>query len=294
MTIFLKTNVDGFDSEGIGSVVQWNLLLFCIAKDLGVNITVSPFKNIAHYNYNDYSSEDWSKSFTDFFRFPYLNEFDLKLNFDGEYQDLCNFIKKNSDSKKNISVNIPTNFIVKYGQKNLLTYFQKKYLKEIKKNFQIDKNYFKENCINISLHIRSSNLNDVDFCLSRETFGKHINSLKYKNLIFQLKTKHKNDEVCLHIHSQGKSVDFEDIVEMKTKKFQIESHLNDHPTMDIYHMSNADYLIMANSSYSWICHLLNFNPTYVRDNFWHSMYPNHIRLDSDYKIITPYDGICSN
>lgn len=284
MSIFLETNTDGFDREGIGSVVQWNLLLFCIAKDLGVEVSIPSFKNIAHYNYTKYSSEEWSKSFTEFFKFPYQSQFDLELEFDGQYKDLQDFVEENLGTEKNILVNVPKDFIVEHGQKNLLTYFQKEYLKEIKSNLKTNINYFQKKCINISLHIRSNNPNDVDFQSSREAFLRHIDSTKFKNLIGELKTKHKDKNVCLHIHSQGDIENFSDIIELSTKKFKIECHLNDHPTVDIHHMSNADYLVMANSSYSWICHLLNFNPTYIRDNFWHSVYPNAIFLDSDYKI----------
>ena len=37
MSIFLKTNVDGFGKEGIGSIAQWNLVLYGICKKLEVD-----------------------------------------------------------------------------------------------------------------------------------------------------------------------------------------------------------------------------------------------------------------
>jgi hypothetical protein len=284
MAIFLETNTNGFNKEGIGSVVQWNLLLFCMAKDLGVEISVLPFKNIAHYNYTNYTSKEWSESFTNFFKFPYTSEFDVELEFDGEYKDLEDFIDENLHTEKNISISIPKKFIVEHGQKNISKYFQKKYLTEIKQNIAVDKNYFQKNHLNICLHIRSNNPNDVDFDICREAFLRHIDDSKFKNIITELKDKHQDNKVCLHIHSQGDIENFNNILNLSTKNFKIKCHLNEHPTVDIYHMSNADFLIMANSSYSWICHLLNYNPTYVRDNFWHSVYPNAIFLNSDYKI----------
>jgi hypothetical protein len=51
-------------------------------------------------------------------------------------------------------------------------------------------------------------------------------------------------------------------------------------------MSCADLLIMANSSFSWVSHLMNYNVTLVRDNFWHSTYPNILKLDENYSFIT--------
>jgi hypothetical protein len=281
MTVFLRTNIDGEDAEGIGSICQWNLLLYCIAKYLGVGVSIPPFKNIAHYDYTEYSSEKWSKSFTDFFNFPYVENFDEEINFSGSYNDLEKLVKNNT---KNILINIPKMFIAEHGQNNLSLFFENRYLEDIKNNLKSNENYFLKNHINISLHIRSNNPNDVDFHPSREAFLNHIDSSKFLTLIKELQNKHINDQVCLHIHSQGTNENFYDIMNKSTENFKIICHLNDHPTTDIYHMSNADYLIMANSSYSWICHLLNYNQTYVRDNFWHSVYPNAIFLDSEYII----------
>jgi len=282
--IYLTTNTDGWDTEGIGSICQWNLLLFCISRDLEVNPSIPPYKNIAHYDYTSYSSEEWSESFTKFFNFPYETEFDVEYDFNGSYEDLKVFVEENKNKEEKILINVPKMFIVDHGQSNINRFFEKQYLKEIRDGLKVDGTYFEDGVVNISLHIRSNNANDVDFSNSREAFGRHIDSTKFKTLIGELIEKHKDEQVHLHIHSQGQIENFYDIMELSTESFKITCHLNDHPTKDIYHMSHADYLIMANSSYSWICHLLSGNPTYVRDNFWHSVYPNAVFLDSNYQI----------
>ena len=284
MSVYLTTNTDGWDTEGIGCICQWNLLLFCISKDLGVNLSIPPYKNIAHYNYTSYSSEEWSGSFTKFFNFPHETNFDVEYEFNGSYEDLKVFVEDNKNKEEKILVNVPKMFIVDHGQSNINRFFEKQYLKEIRDGLQVDDTYFKDGVVNISLHIRSNNANDTDFSNFREAFGRHIDSTKFKTLIGELIEKHKDEQVHLHIHSQGQIENFYDIMELSTESFKITCHLNDHPTKDIYHMSHADYLIMANSSYSWICHLLSGNPTYVRDNFWHSVYPNAVFLDSNYQI----------
>lgn len=284
MSIYLTTNTDGWDTEGIGCICQWNLLLFCISKDLRVNLTIPPYKNIAHYNYTSYSSEEWSGSFTKFFNFPHETNFDVECDFNGSYEDLKVFVEENKNKEEKILIDVPKMFIVDHGQSNINRFFEKQYLKEIRDGLKVDDTYFENGVVNISLHIRSNNANDVDFSNSREAFGRHIDSTKFKTLIGELIEKHKDEQVHLHIHSQGQIENFYDIMELYTESFKITCHLNDHPTKDIYHMSHADYLIMANSSYSWICHLLSGNPTYVRDNFWHSVYPNSVFLDSNYQI----------
>lgn len=284
MSVYLTTNTDGWDTEGIGCICQWNLLLFCISKDLGVNLSIPPYKNIAHYNYTSYSSEEWSGSFTKFFNFPHETNFDVEYEFNGSYEDLKVFVEDNKNKEEKILVNVPKMFIVDHGQSNINRFFEKQYLKEIRDGLQVDDTYFEDGVVNISLHIRSNNANDTDFSNFREAFGRHIDSTKFKTLIGELIEKYKDEQVHLHIHSQGQIENFYDIMELSTESFKITCHLNDHPTKDIYHMSRADYLIMANSSYSWICHLLSGNPTYVRDNFWHSVYPNAVFLDSNYQI----------
>ena len=69
MAIFLETNTNGFDAEGIGSVAQWNILLAALAQDLEVEFCADPFSNLNHYQYNGFSSKDWSDLFTKFFNF---------------------------------------------------------------------------------------------------------------------------------------------------------------------------------------------------------------------------------
>lgn len=284
MSIYLTTNTDGWNTEGIGCICQWNLLLFCISKDLEVNLSMPPYKNIAHYDYTSYSSEEWSESFTKFFNFPYESGFDFEYEFNGSYEDLKVFVEENKNKEEKILIDVPKMFIVDHGQSNINRFFEKQYLKEIRDGLKVDDIYFEPGVVNISLHIRSNNANDVDFSNFRESFGRHIDSTKFKTLIGELIEKHKDEQVHLHIHSQGQIENFYDIIELSTERFKITCHLNDHPTKDIHHMSHADYLIMANSSYSWICHLLSDNPTYVRDNFWHSVYPNAVFLDSNYQI----------
>ena len=98
-----------------------------------------------------------------------------------------------------------------------------------------------------------------------------------------LKERLCDKKVCVYIHSQGDENDFTDLLEFSEENFEIILKLNEHPIDDMYHMSNADLLIMSKSSYSWISHLLNFNQTLVRDNFYQPTYPNRVFLDSDYK-----------
>lgn len=295
MSVILTTSSDGFlygsaNVLGLGAVCQQHLLLFCIAKELGVDVSIYPYKNITGYADHDCSSEEWDKSFTEFFKFPFLGEdkFDEELEFDGSYEDLKSGIDSMRDNDKRILVHLEDKLVRDIGQKNLNTFFEKKYLKEIKDNLVVENTYFSKDDINVSFHIRSANSGDIQSEISnssREIGNVSDNFHRYKNIISHIKNTNPEQSVKVHIHSQGNGENFQDFFDLNSEGLEVILHLNDHPINDIYHMSNADHLIMANSSYSWISHLLNFNTSYVRDNFWHTVYPTAIKVDYNYNII---------
>lgn len=282
MSIFLKTNTNGFGKEGIGSVAQWNLVLYGICKHLQVNFFANKFVNISHYQYTNIDKNQWSDDYTNFFNLHKDQNFDIEYDFDGTLLDLQEFIKENKDVEKNICVEVNKKFIVDNGFPLIDEIFYNDYLKEIRDNLNYQKElYFDNKNINISLHLRSLNACDVPTYPSMETYHVYKNSSHIKNIFDILKEKNCNKNV--YIHSQGEEKDFKDLVEFSTDSFQVILKLNEHPIDDIYHMSKSDILIMSKSSYSWICHLLNPNQTIVRDNFYQPTYPNSVLLDSDYK-----------
>ena len=58
-------------------------------------------------------------------------------------------------------------------------------------------------------------------------------------------------------------------------------HIEEYPTISVYHMANADVLVMANSSLSYIAHLYGKCFTIARDSFYHKLYETtSVRADS--------------
>lgn len=284
MSIFLKTNTNGFGKEGIGSVAQWNLLLYGICKKLNVNFFADPFINISHYQYNNVPKEQWSEDFTKFFNLHSVKKFDIEYDFDGQYHDLLNFIDENKKTKKDICIEVDKNFIIQNGFPLIDEMYKNEYLKDIKEGLVYsNKTYFDKDRFNISLHLRTLNSCDVPTYPEMETYLVYKDSSHIKNIFDILKGSLQDKKVSVYIHSQGDESIFEDLVSFSEKDFDVNLKLNEHPIDDIYHMSSSDLLIMSKSSYSWIAHLLNFNQTLVRDNFYQPTYPNRVFLDSDYK-----------
>ena len=286
MSVFLTTNSDGAVATlGIGAVCEWHLILFCLAKHLNVGVSISPYKNIIGYEYSGYSNGEWNKSFTDFFNFPYETNFDKQLEFNGSYEDLQNFIESEKQSNEKTLVHLSCAVVRSMGEPRLHEFYERGYLNEVRDNLVIDKSQFSSSDINVSFHIRTINPGDVPSEIanpSREYCGVRDNFYRYNNIISFIGNKHPNEKIRLHIHSQGNPKEYEDFVNLTSENLEVLLHLNVHPIIDIYQMSVSDYLIMSNSSYSWICHLLNFNTTFVRDNFWHPTYPTALKIDYNY------------
>lgn len=293
MTVYLETNSDGAKSqgylnsgriEGIGAIAQCQLLLYAICKKLGVEYYSSGFKNIGHSSYTSQNIEEWSDSFTEFFNLSTNNKIDYKYSFSEIGTEFFNFVETNKNNFHSILIYLEPESVLQYGQTIIPEIFEKKYLKDLKYNFAHNQN-FDHNVLNVSFHIRNINSEDTSFQSFREYYDTE-SIFKYKNLIEQIHKVSENEKVKLHIHSQGSSKEFEWVLDHQKKNFEIDLHLNDHPIHDIYCMSFADLLVMSNSSFSWIAHLLNYNVTLVRDNFWHSTYPNTLKLDHDYSFNT--------
>lgn len=289
MALFLTTSSDGSTNAlGIGAVSQWHLITYCIAKELGINVSISPYTNVIGYEYSGYSNEEWNNSFTKFFNFDCTSDFDEELLFSGQYEDLLNFVNQERNSSRKILIDIPFTTLRRIGEPRLPIFYENGYLKEVKNNLAIDRKLFATDNLNISFHIRTINPGDVECEIKnpdREYCSVKDNFHRYNNIVTHIRNLHPDEKIRLHIHSQGNVDDYIDFLNLEDHQFETILHLNEHPIMDIYQMSISDYLIMANSSYSWVSHLLNFNKSFVRNNFWHPTYPSTIKLDYNYNPI---------
>lgn len=288
--IYLETNSDGEKSlgcinsgkiEGIGAIAQYQLLLYAICKKFNLGFYNTGFKNVGHSSYRNISIEEWSNSFTKFFNFSTDKIIENRISFLKIDEEFFSFIEENKDSPEDILIYIDSEGVLEYGQSIINEIYEEKYLIDLKNNFIPNTKYFDSESLNISFHIRNINSEDISFYSFREYYDKE-QIFKYSNPIKNIEEICKGHSTVLHIHSQGNQEDFIELLENQKENFKIVLHLNDNPINDIYHMSHADLLIMANSSFSWISHLLNYNVTLVRSNFWQALYPNVIRLGEDY------------
>ena len=281
--------IDGFGTEGIGSMIQYHLLMRFFTDLIDVDFTYPGSTNFSHHSYIDSSEKEYLDSIDSFFNFPNLkNSWDKVYNITDINEELFSLIESNRNSFVKVLINL-SNCHIQLANlcfQNVSELFTKQRIDKIRTNLIFNgKKYFDEN-VNISLHIRTPNPNDLPQEISspnRELYFYEKDFYRYRNLIGYLKEKFKDQQVTLHIHSQGFTTKFQEFLEFKTENFNIQLHIDDHPVSDLYHMSNADLFVMSNSSFSWIPSLLNSNKKIVRDNFTNGPFVhNAIKTNYDY------------
>jgi hypothetical protein len=283
--IYLTTNTDGWvtgSSEGIGSVCQWNLLLNCLCQDLEIEFCADPFTNINHWQYNNMSCEEWSNMFTRFFNFKPRDNKITQVEFNGTIDEL---VRLKESSKEDTVCRVSKQWVVENCLHRMDEFYGKGYFSKIRDNLKYDDPVYFSNSpgTKISVHLRASNSADIPPNVpSMETYGVWIGQGEICNLIENFKKVFYNRRTTLYIHSQGDESNFDEIKSTETDKFKVELKLNRPAAEDLYHMSHADVLVLAKSSYSWMAHLLNPNASIARENYHQPIREEVILIDQHY------------
>lgn len=286
--IYLNTNSNGMNTEGIGAMVQFQLFCYSLSQILKVGYCFSNFSNFTHYQYNNLTQEEFMNDINRFFNFPNnIEEFKfpkIKIN-----DENISFI--NSLIDQNLIVEISPHVLMSLGQKSIDMIENQRYIKNLKKNIFLDDNlkyktYNKEEK-NIAIHIRVFTKTDCDTSLSREYFDISKKEY-YQNVIKTLSKKFKKEKLCIRIYSQGDENNFSFFNSLKNEipeYHKIELHIEEHPLTTLFYMIESDILVMANSSLSYIAHLYRDKETYVKKSFYHTVYNENTFFINDSGII---------
>ena len=281
--------IDGFGTEGIGSMIQYHLLLQFLSDSIGVEFTYPGSTNFSHYSYTGYSEKDYFHSIDSFFNFPNIvKEWDEVITITEISDNFLSLLEKYKQSDQRILINLSNchRQIENICRQNTSTIFTQERIIKIRNNLIFKGEKYFTDGVNVSLHIRTPNPNDIPTEIVsplRELYILEKDFARYKNLVNFLKANLDERTMILHIHSQGFTTDFSEFLELQSDKFEIKLHIDDHPISDIYHMANADLFIMSNSSFSWNSSLLNPNQKIMRDNFTNgSFVHNALRANYDY------------
>jgi hypothetical protein len=272
--IYFTTLYDGNNEHGIGALVQSQVACYIASKIYKVNYYFTGFKNMYHYQYYSIDRDSWDLSINNFFNFPITEKLHLNtIYFNSNDNDLLNIINNNN----NIIINIDSSYLLRFMDIHINQEYTKNICEELrfKINIPEDEIYFKKEETNIAFHIRVYTQTDCCKDPNREYFNDSkiestVNKLKNIDSLIDMPNK------IYHIYSQGNSSDFEFL---KDTNLNIVLHIEEYPTISLYHMINADVLITANSSFSYISHILgNHKLLFVRDTFFHKWKNHSIKI----------------
>lgn len=290
MPIFIKCNTNTNFNDGIGAIAQAQLHTYAFSKINNINFVFDGFKNISHYQHNNFKSEQFNKMWDSFFNFPLstLGDTNYKLI---EIENLDDSLVRSLNSENSYLLYIQPWKTNSYMDKNIKFVEQKNVIRELKKNIYLhdDYKYYTNNKFNVAIHIRSQNTIDTLASQPHREVLLNNSSNEYFNYYINLfdNIKHffpENTEI--HIYSQGQLKQFE---QLKKLNYNINFHLNEQPNITLYHMIHSDLFIAANSSFSYITTLLRDKITICRDNFWHKTYDKTIHTNRNGELLNNFD-----
>jgi hypothetical protein len=233
-------------SDGVGSTIQAYLLCYALAKINNLEFHFSSFGEILNFDKDGKTNKEHTEEWNNFFN---LKDVSKNLN-EGDTLSLVD----STHLIKNLNYNILDHFKpYLLGLRNIIKYEPKNY-------------YFNSDKINIGIHIRQFVENqDNDRNPIRRYFDGSEHKINYyRSLLNSLKII-KNSNI--HIFTTGK----EKILDFLTDQ-NVTVHYNENSFSDMFHLIMSDILVMANSSFSYVAHLLNHGETYVDRSFYHPTY----------------------
>jgi len=244
-------------SEGFGSIFQSELFAYMYAKSKNTPFFRSKFKL-----YNGHV----------------LN----KSNREEDQYDFFNFITSKLDNSKYDLVNIK--FPDSYTYLSSLSVIEIRYLVDfVRAEYnasRLNKTYKIHNEINIAVHLRNISSGDVIFSLDSLPwqFFNHDYGLKNNNPLFYanfyseivnmiIRQIPSDAKVITTIYSIGNYSDFDQIIKKINSPVLLK--LNNHVLDDFIELINSDYLVLAQSSLSYLASFLHTGPKFIREGFRH-------------------------
>lgn len=275
--IYLTTNADGLNTEGIGAMVQYQLFCYSLSRHLGVEYLFEGFRNLNHWQYNGTDQETFVRSVNDFFDLPTTDQTPSQgvqkisiASIDDQIYDLLKF-------EGDLIIDINPSALMNYGQLNIATIEENGWIKSLRPRIGFKTGTYSENTdFCITVHIRKYTQTDCDPSPVRDLYDDSKREY-YVNLIKSLNNKFSDRNPKVKIFSQGSISDFEFLNHFEN----VELHIEEHPLASLYSMINSDVFVMSNSSLSYIASLFRDSITFKKINFYHVTYDLNIYIVSE-------------
>jgi len=232
----MYTHIQVYD--GFGAQYQKIIQTYIYCKMNNMNYVYRPFTKIEHNYENDIN---------------YNEKLELLIN-------LRENIENDYELKaKELDYGL---IVCKFFEDNMEKCCKSEHMKFIKKCFweNKDRNFFKNNKINISIHIRRENSHDLGRAGNRITTPNTY----YLNIINKIRSENKSKELLFHIYSQGNINQFIEFQSDDTI-FHIDENVYD----TFLGLVSADILVTSPSSLSYVAGLISDGKVYYK-SFWHS------------------------
>lgn len=277
--IYLTTNSDGANTEGIGAMVQYQLFCYCLAQQMNVEYVFSGFKNLHHWQYYNIDQQTFVDDVNRFFNLPSSTPQSLEMFEKISIQTVDEKLYQLVDSNRDVIVDIPPATLMQYGQSNIVRIEKNNWIKDLQSRIQVSPNMidlsYKDTCLNVAIHIRKYTQTDCDPSSIRDLYDQS-KQVYYCNLIEEISKIKSDKNIRIHVYSQGLQTDFDFLSQYNN----VQLHIEEYPLSSLYSMIKSDIFVMANSSLSYIASLYRTNTTYKKNNFYHATYSKNMHLIS--------------
>jgi hypothetical protein len=223
--------------DGFGAQYQRIIQTYIYCKLHSLNFAYTPLEFIEHNYDNDQN---------------YINKIEELINLKSKLQNIDNsMIVEELDFGS---------IVMKYTEENIDLCNENNHMQFIKECFWENKerNHFKNNKMNIAVHIRRPNSHDT------RIEGANTPNSYYLNIMNEIREKYKDSPLQFHIYSQGVIEKFKEL-----EKEDVEFHLDEEITKTFVGLVAADILVLSPSSFSYVAGLLSDGIVYYKP-FWHN------------------------
>lgn len=226
--------------EGGGSLLQSWISTYAIAKSFEMPYFHTFMKDIEH-NYN--RDPNFDRNWNNFLEFP-----SEKVG----TPQVCSNAKNLIDNEFGLLLNVRDE------------------LKEIYQNSKVKTQiYFNPQRLSFALHIRKINKVDNDLTDIREYYCNPVSKNWWVSIIEKINTLFSDLPIDIHIYSQGEISDFPELNHFKSLIW----HLDEDVFTTLTHLIEADVLVMAKSSFSYVASILSDGEKVIHNSFWHKLMP---------------------
>ncbi len=271
-------------TEAVGSLYQREVLAYLVSLKYNYNFIRSNFKFYKKHNKNLKTG-----NFDNLFKFFNNSKKILK-----NYQ-IINLSNIKQIKKKNYVYNLPFHISEKFisllsfqERTDIIKKFRKNFWKHNKKKINRNKDF-----LQIVLHIRNSSKGDTIF--GNDTLPYQLFSFDYglpnNNPIFYkkwyvsmvrkiIKENKSSKKLKIYICSTGKKKDFFYLKKELSKFCQTNFYLNIDEYKTFKKMILADYLVLSQSSFSYLASMISNGKKYIRNGFRHPL-PSDVEVIND-------------